>query len=423
MEINNIYGVFRLLNSISKLAGLSLFSETCAEGNRLKKKLNIMVLYSVLLTLFIVLVAIYVMYWIVTEENQDIIDIHLLQMPIIVTTSAIILLVSNLKFISGMNLMLQRVSLIDELLKISDDNYIKNSKLIKKQILIVMIIYGMFSIWEIFMFKRSNSSLAYCGAMSMPVVIHFITALQYINFVYLIRERFKLINRCILSPRITCVNSMRLLYSDLGIIQSIQTDKCLILSSELYTYSLKHLKGGVRNSEVIPSSFENTNKLKLHFQTLRIIQEGMCEVSSLINDMYCFQILLFILTSFTDVTANLYYSIERLTSSSSKDVTSTLRIMLPITWAIFYFMFVFVISWICELASNEGRRTAIVLQKLLLIPNLQPQIVSEIKLFSYQVLIRKVSFTAWNIFTLNLKFLGSIVGSIITLLVILVQYF
>jgi len=82
------------------------------------------------------------------------------------------------------------------------------------------------------------------------------------------------------------------------------------------------------------------------------------------------------------------------------------------------------LCWIaatCSAACGEANRSVTLLQKLLLVPDLHPATAAEIQLFLHQVRDRKPKFTAWDVFTINYSLLVSIVGTIITLLVILVQ--
>ena len=87
-----------------------------------------------------------------------------------------------------------------------------------------------------------------------------------------------------------------------------------------------------------------------------------------------------------------------------------------------YFAFLFLTTGICNLTIIQVNKTIIFLQRLLLIPDIHPATADEIQLFLQQVVNRKVKFTAWGFFTMNFKLMGSIVGGVTTLLVILVQF-
>jgi len=85
------------------------------------------------------------------------------------------------------------------------------------------------------------------------------------------------------------------------------------------------------------------------------------------------------------------------------------------------FLLLFWMAATCNAACGEADRSVTLLQKFLLLPELHPATTAEIQLFLQQVRDRKPKFTAWDFFTINFRLLGSIVGAIITMLVILVE--
>jgi hypothetical protein len=85
------------------------------------------------------------------------------------------------------------------------------------------------------------------------------------------------------------------------------------------------------------------------------------------------------------------------------------------------FLQLFWITATCNAASEEANRSVIPLQKLLLLPELQPATAAEIQLFLQQVRDRKPKVTAWDVFIINYGFLVSTAGAVATFLVILVQ--
>ena len=98
------------------------------------------------------------------------------------------------------------------------------------------------------------------------------------------------------------------------------------------------------------------------------------------------------------------------------------KVVNPIIWALMQFLLLFWYSATCSAACGEANRSVTLLQKLLLLPeHFHPASAAEVQLFLQQVRDRKPKFTAWDVFTINYSLLGSAVGAITTLLVILVQ--
>jgi hypothetical protein len=138
--------------------------------------------------------------------------------------------------------------------------------------------------------------------------------------------------------------------------------------------------------------------------------------------MYGLQILLCIVSAFIEITTNLSYSTIKIPLNTATNVLFYYRQLTPIIWAIMQFLLVFWITATCSAACGEANRSVTLLQKVLLQPELHPGPAAEIQLFLQQVKDRTPKFTAWDIFTINYRLLGSIVGAIVTFLVILVQF-
>jgi hypothetical protein len=138
--------------------------------------------------------------------------------------------------------------------------------------------------------------------------------------------------------------------------------------------------------------------------------------------MYGLQILLCIVSAFIDVTTNLSYSIIKIPSNVFTNLGSYHHLPSPIILALMQFLLLFGLTATCSAAIGDANRTVTLLQKLLLLPELHPATAAEIQLFLQQVRDLKLRFTAWDVFTINYTLLGSTVGAITTILVMLVQF-
>jgi hypothetical protein len=137
------------------------------------------------------------------------------------------------------------------------------------------------------------------------------------------------------------------------------------------------------------------------------------------NSMYGLQILLCMVSAFFEITTNISYSIVFMNVKYVTYARFLHSVMTPVLRALMHFLLLFCVTGSCNAASAEANRSAVLLQKLLL-TDLHPSTAADVQLFLQQVSNRKVSSTAWDVFTINYTILGSIVGVITTLLVILV---
>jgi hypothetical protein len=163
------------------------------------------------------------------------------------------------------------------------------------------------------------------------------------------------------------------------------------------------------------------HKEKLRLRALRIILDVLCDISSSVNSMYGLQIMLCIVSAFIEMTTNLSYAIIDLKETYITIVGLYVRVGTPIIWSVMEFLKLLWITAACSAACGEANRSVTLLQKVLLLPELPPATAAEIKLFLQQIRDCTPKFTAWEFFTINYSLLGSIVGAIVTYLVILVQ--
>jgi gustatory receptor len=76
----------------------------------------------------------------------------------------------------------------------------------------------------------------------------------------------------------------------------------------------------------------------------------------------------------------------------------------------------------CHSANNNMAHTSTVLRKLLLAFHTDPATMSELERFAQHVALRKFKFTVFGFLSLDLSLLVSMMGAVVTYLVILMQF-
>jgi gustatory receptor len=76
----------------------------------------------------------------------------------------------------------------------------------------------------------------------------------------------------------------------------------------------------------------------------------------------------------------------------------------------------------CQSATTEAENTSVLVQKLLLVRHFNQDTVTELRLFSQQLLQRKMKFTAFGFLNLDYSLLFTILGGVTTYLVVAIQY-
>ena len=250
--------------------------------------------------------------------------------------------------------------------------------------------------------------------------VKIVTIIQFVNLVSLLRQKFKILNSY-LAPAEN--PTQRRNDNNLWEIM-LQTahfrnednwkDDALHIEAFYQAINRRHYSNIImQDSTNISNQNSWLQKEKLRFRALRIIWDVLCDISSSVNSMYGLQILFCIVSAFIDITTNLSYSIIKPPSNH--------QLLSQIIWALMQFLLLFWIAASCSAASGEANCSVTLLQKLLLLPELHPATSAEIQLFLLQIRERKPKFTAWGVFTIDYKILGSTVGAVATFLVILVQ--
>jgi hypothetical protein len=145
--------------------------------------------------------------------------------------------------------------------------------------------------------------------------------------------------------------------------------------------------------------------------SLRQIYGELYDIIRLINDTYGFPILATMCWILTNVLCCLY---EILVYFNEWGVTDTAHV---ITCS----ALVFKVALFCHTATNEARSLNILVQKLLLLANCRNECVKELKLFSLQLQVMTIEYTACGFFSLNLKFFTTVVSFIVSYIIIIIQ--
>jgi gustatory receptor len=139
--------------------------------------------------------------------------------------------------------------------------------------------------------------------------------------------------------------------------------------------------------------------------------------------MYGFQLLLEIGESTMQLITPLHYILTTILGNKNLGMDTIGHIISVGTAWLFLTSFK-LISFIapCQSATTEGEKTAVLVQKLLLVQHFDQDTVTELRLFSQQLLQRKLRFTAFGFLNLDYSLLFTILGGVTTYLVVTMQY-
>jgi len=390
---------------------------------------------------FGVLCSMFMLMWITGDQCYEFITNHInfqgekknyvmdLESVIYIISAVSSLIMSLIRIRKEMYKVLYNIFVVDNLLDTKCYILTKNEKFLWIQLisltLVAFVIYA-----ADFLVMNSNFNIRLLCGLSFYACcfIRIVTIMQFANLVSLLKQKFKILNSYLGSAenpaQYTPDNNLWeiLLQTPRFRNEDNWKDDALQIEAFYDAFNRRHYSNiimQVSTNVCIQNSW--LEKEKLRCRSLRIIWDVLCDISSSVNSMYGLQILFCIVSAFFEITTNLSYAIMALKLKKLKNLILVHKLMSAAIWALTQFLQLFWIVASCSAASGEANRSFILLQKLLLLAELHPATAAEIQLFLQQVRDRKPNFTAWEFFTINYSLLGSTVGAIITLLVIMVQ--
>jgi hypothetical protein len=219
---------------------------------------------------------------------------------------------------------------------------------------------------------------------------------QYLNLVFMMKQRYSHLNKRLTNWINGTVSR--------PIYLNKETERCSqstiavghLIITHLYVSSVGNIEGKLKQTDI---------------HLLRQIYSELYDITCLINDTYGVPILATVCWILTTV---LWWLCEALYKFSVWGVTD-------IVYAITCSALVFKVTFFCHTATNEARSSSILVQKLLLLGNCRNECVEELKTFSLQLQVMTNEYTACGFFSLNLRLFTTVVGLIVSYIIIVIQ--
>lgn len=248
--------------------------------------------------------------------------------------------------------------------------------------------------------------------------IGLLLVIQFVNFVLYIKSRFKMINSEIV--RI------------FGFCDEMELDEYLLHMSEGYSAESK-------NADIIKATLTSRSRTNLkcsdylkdgirrlsvcsRIHVLRDVHFRLNHIATTINSAYQVPIMFEVLAVMTTIALKFLLGLFTIFFENITNSPMTLFLSLNFWWIVLHLSKLILIVTSCQYASRQSARTALVVQKVALLKPLHSDTLSEIQLFSQQLLHHNLVFSPCGFFTLNHRFLCSCVESLITYVIILLQF-
>lgn len=160
--------------------------------------------------------------------------------------------------------------------------------------------------------------------------------------------------------------------------------------------------------------------------TFRQIYNNIYDATQLINSVYGFLILLLFVRAAGGLVTNIYH----LVSITLSDVTvreienwnSPLHIGSLVAWILTFLSTIIVMTVTCQRVMLECKKIDDIIQKLLLQQSLRYDMLQQLKLFSDQITKNQIEFSALCFFKVDMSLLFTILTSVTSYIIVLVQF-
>jgi hypothetical protein len=442
LKPRNIYSAVKPLYILSKLLGLTqLRSETATVTPENFKSSVGVVSWTVGNTLYSVIILFILMTFHCLSLHIKIQNIYRkLKYTYILTdsfNSVLTLATVFVSIIQGITFNRNKVDMIFTKINNNDKSILRNSasdvykrtnRIFILHITVIALIFGFVCIYDLFSNFKKNTIIAVTRYSSH--VIRIVMDMQFVSFNLLLKSRFDIFNKQLLS--IFGIHSERELEQHLldnicreSTYEStkLPDHKGLSFKRRLDTFYGEYYElGGKSVWKVSPLTerryFGSTNSgTSATLQKLRINHNEICNTARLVVSTYGVYITFELINISADIIIVLYFSTDFLISDSYMNIEA-------ISWCSFWLVLhaakLISITRSCQLVSNSGNHTSILVGKLMLLTlPFSSNTLTQLKMFYYQLLHTKLHMTACDFFELNNKILGSVAKMAVTYVIVL----
>jgi hypothetical protein len=230
----------------------------------------------------------------------------------------------------------------------------------------------------------------------IPDICNTLFLFQFVNLVFIVKQRYSHLNKRLNNWIIVTISKQINVIKEKERCIRCHTTTDHINITPLYVSSFENIEGTLKQSDI---------------DWLRKIYSKLYDISCLINDTYGVPIIVNMCWILAGVLCSLF---ELLIDFKVWGVSNAVY---AITCSVLFFN----VTLVCHTATKEARFSRILVQKLLIEGNCRNECVNLLKMFSLQLQVMKIEYTACGFFTLNLKLFASVVSVIVSYIIIMVQ--
>ncbi|PNF32654.1 hypothetical protein B7P43_G15058 [Cryptotermes secundus] len=160
--------------------------------------------------------------------------------------------------------------------------------------------------------------------------------------------------------------------------------------------------------------------------TFRQIYNNIYDATQLINSVYGFLILLLFVRAAGGLITNIYHLVSITLSGvvvlGIENWDSPLHVGSLVAWILIFLSTIIVMTVMCQRVMSECKKIDDIIQKLLLQQSLRYDMLQQLKLFSVQITKNQIEFSAFCFFKVDMSLLFTILTSVTSYIIVLVQF-
>ena len=178
----------------------------------------------------------------------------------------------------------------------------------------------------------------------------------------------------------------------------------------------------ISNNLLLPSKLPDLHKIIAYRQ----IYSNIYDAVQLINSIYGFLLLILCIRAAAGLVTNIYYLV---CTTIYGDILlgvetwgSTAHIFSLATWISIFMSTVIAMTVTCQMVILESKQIGDIIQKMILLQHVRCDAVKQLKLFSEQVTKNQFEFSAICLFKVDMSLLCTILASVTSYIIVLVQF-
>lgn len=422
-----IRDAFRAVHVVSRLVGLAPYTFVTNSCNKREtidisweKNIKFFILSLVMLSIQIVgFIYVVSSNFIQNPNSLSELVAKTLQLPLINATGLVVLVLSVSINRKRMLMIIEQLSIVDKCLFQNDHTTYKKHNRVFKTLLILSILYHIIlhSV-NTYFHPRGHVNLYYSVSICLCDFVWAVNDLGYVNVVEILATNLIAMNRQLDTIFVTQYHSRP--SSD----RYRRDEKVCFLESaqQRHNQDVRRFLRSQINNCFSTSNSGTTSNTSARILDLRICYNKLYRICRLINSMYGFTLLMEFMAYTVCIIGDVYITCCMLiTPFREYKLMSISRITTAVLWTVASALKAFSVVFASDRANSEFKKSVGQIQKLILYVDVKEDMREQLELFSIQLSNNRIEFTACGFFTVNFKLVRSIVYTVVTYIIVLVQ--